>query len=635
MKGESMKDVINPTQMTVKQRQRVGGFLAQQQLPGIAHKLDEKRDFDLTHAITITLDSSGRRHYKVLGNDNKKNKADITFSDGNLVPKRQLKGEGSQAKAYVAIGKLIGDSAENPISYYEYTAAKQRLFRGEKLGQLEAKKQSDENSETPQEETGSVIIKTAAEEPTGSIVIKDVFARQHLAHEIELSKKIPHLDIQAAFETQNSKGQTVFYTDGQLFPGYSLQEILDVLEKKKIRLTELQFLALAYPLWVALQTQVHLHNIIHQDIKPENMMVAGEFIDFLMEEATNLPDNNSNWTTIKWPAADQPLKLPVINIIDFGLAKKSENDEIADKLRINRLVVGTLLYAAPEVCQLENSTEAADIYGAAVLTAELGNTPISLSKLEKLEKLEKLKIWLYKSQRQPSDNCPPPISANNLFFDNPELKKNDAIKNAVLKGLEFYPKNRPRLEDLISVFGKELLLAQLENANNLYKLESLNKLYKILKLDSKNFNILQETVDLIDTLNSNQTPEQKIKAIQDYKQKMLPLQAVATDLWEATEKIAFTGGGFLLISIVAGILSLTCLPALPLVIAAVAAAISIALLITTVVWGTYSFAASAYAFFKATPLDDAIEEVALDLKRNIPKQVTAVEPKPIANALPH
>ncbi|MGB6976942.1 MAG: PP2C family protein-serine/threonine phosphatase [Gammaproteobacteria bacterium] len=123
------------------------------------------------------------------------------------------------------------------------------------------------------------------------------------------------------------------------------------------------------------------------------------------------------------------------------------------------------------------------------------------------------------------------------------------------------------------------------------------------------------------------SPEQKIKAVEDYVQKMLPLQAKAGDLWKTTCNITLVACALLLLAIAAKILFTLFLPALP------------ALLVTAVVVGLIatpfgvsgismvrSAASSTYAFFKATPMDDAIEMVALEARRLAEQKTSPPDP---------
>ncbi len=89
--------------------------------------------------------------------------------------------------------------------------------------------------------------------------------------------------------------------------------------KGKITLLEQLLQGLAY---------LHRHGILHRDIKPENVLVTNG----------------------------------IVRLLDFGLSHKA-NDEEA--------VAGSPLYLAPEVVELEEITEAADLYSVGVLFYQL------------------------------------------------------------------------------------------------------------------------------------------------------------------------------------------------------------------------------------------------------------------------
>ncbi|MBX9687203.1 MAG: serine/threonine protein kinase [Candidatus Obscuribacterales bacterium] len=80
----------------------------------------------------------------------------------------------------------------------------------------------------------------------------------------------------------------------------------------------------------------HSRNILHRDLKPSNIMISPE-----------------------------PSELATAKIVDFGLAKESENSEQGITQTGNML--GTPIYMSPEQCRAEKAGFASDIYSLSVI----------------------------------------------------------------------------------------------------------------------------------------------------------------------------------------------------------------------------------------------------------------------------
>ncbi|MGB6976681.1 MAG: hypothetical protein WBE18_04420 [Gammaproteobacteria bacterium] len=141
--------------------------------------------------------------------------------------------------------------------------------------------------------------------------------------------------------------------------------------------------------------------------------------------------------------------------------------------------------------------------------------------------------------------------------------------------------------------------------------------------------VLKSTLELLDALdalkNSSIPLKQKTLAVENYSKKMLPLQAVVHDLWEITVIITIAACAFILLATAAKILFMAFLPALPvLLVTSIVLVIGGVPLGTSISFTMSSAASSIYAFFKATPVDDAVEAVALDSRRFLAKQPTVL-----------
>lgn len=115
-------------------------------------------------------------------------------------------------------------------------------------------------------------------------------------------------------------------------------ELLARLEDKELPLTNIQRLQIAGKVCDTINELHTNKKLIHRDIKPENFMlnIEGEII--------------------------------YVTPIDFGLAKKIENDEFVHQ---DSLVVGTRYYIAPEIDRLQQYSTYSDIWAVGVMLAEI------------------------------------------------------------------------------------------------------------------------------------------------------------------------------------------------------------------------------------------------------------------------
>lgn len=151
-------------------------------------------------------------------------------------------------------------------------------------------------------------------------------------NESVLNEKVPHLRSKKIIFNGEKKGDN-FYTAAVAaqMPGKNLTDIL-----KTEKLTTEKKLQLFLALLKAVKVQVHENGLVHRDIKPDNIMVyfkPGSYI-------------------------------PEVNIIDFGLAKLKEENDIG-------IYCGSFFYMAPEVMQRRGSSPASDLYSLSKIFCEV------------------------------------------------------------------------------------------------------------------------------------------------------------------------------------------------------------------------------------------------------------------------
>jgi eukaryotic-like serine/threonine-protein kinase len=126
-------------------------------------------------------------------------------------------------------------------------------------------------------------------------------------------------------------------------------EPLDVYLKRKGPLAFSEIVSLLQPMCKALAA-THQRNIIHRDLKPENI--------FLVK--------------------DEDEELPIIKILDFGIAKLSIPEETQTNATRAGSVIGTPAYMSPEQCEGSKAVDhRSDIYSLGVVLFEMitGRTP--------------------------------------------------------------------------------------------------------------------------------------------------------------------------------------------------------------------------------------------------------------------
>ena len=179
---------------------------------------------------------------------------------------------------------------------------------------------------------------------------KDPDKEKEILNEIEMLKSIDHPNIVKVFEFYNTKDGYYIITDyckgGELF-------------EKIIVSAPFAEAAAAYIMYQILSAVFYCHNlnIIHRDMKPENILIESE-------------EKEGGYLNIK--------------VIDFGTAT------IYDKTKSEKKVIGSAYYIAPEVLQGKYN-EKCDIWSCGVIMYILlsGKPPFGGEDDEILEKIKK------------------------------------------------------------------------------------------------------------------------------------------------------------------------------------------------------------------------------------------------------
>jgi len=164
--------------------------------------------------------------------------------------------------------------------------------------------------------------------PQGS----DRFAREVLA-----AQELQHPNIVRVYHLDEVAGQSFFTME--YVPGTSLREIIEDRKREGRTFTLEECLSVLVPVLEALQ---HAHAqsspVIHRDIKPDNIMVAGD------------------------------LSSPQVKVLDFGLAKMLS----PSRLTTTAMTMGTAYYMAPEQVQgARDIDQRADLFSVGVILYEM------------------------------------------------------------------------------------------------------------------------------------------------------------------------------------------------------------------------------------------------------------------------
>lgn len=174
-------------------------------------------------------------------------------------------------------------------------------------------------------------------------------ARERFVQEVLAAQELSHPNIVKVFHLDQWNGQSFFTME--YVPGRSLREILEARKQEGRLFTLEEAQAILIPVLNALH---HAHTqpsqVIHRDIKPDNIIVAGKF-----------------------PS-------PQVKVLDFGLAKMCSTS----KLTATAVSMGTAYYMAPEQMKDVSGVDVrTDLFAVGVMLYEMltGEIPTGRFKL--------------------------------------------------------------------------------------------------------------------------------------------------------------------------------------------------------------------------------------------------------------
>lgn len=169
---------------------------------------------------------------------------------------------------------------------------------------------------------------------------------ERFRREVSLMRRLVHPRIVRVYDYREDLSQNLALLSMELVPYGSVRQLLAEAKSRRERVPLSLALSILNQSLEAL-AEAHSDGVIHRDVTPGNVLLAGGSADQLLAE---------------------PNRDPRVKLMDFGIAGLVERSEISARSR----VLGTAAYVAPEI--LDPSVEvtpAADVYGAAAMGYEL------------------------------------------------------------------------------------------------------------------------------------------------------------------------------------------------------------------------------------------------------------------------
>jgi serine/threonine protein kinase len=162
-------------------------------------------------------------------------------------------------------------------------------------------------------------------------------AKERFAREVLAAQELAHENIIRVYNLDEESGQQFFTME--YVPGRSLRELLEERKKESRTFSLEEANKIIQPVLSALE---YAHSrrsvVVHRDVKPENIMVEGEFPDIQ------------------------------VNVVDFGLAKILSPSRFTS----SAMSMGTAYYMSPEQLGGQSDVDArSDIYSTGVVLYEL------------------------------------------------------------------------------------------------------------------------------------------------------------------------------------------------------------------------------------------------------------------------
>lgn len=207
--------------------------------------------------------------------------------------------------------------------------------------------------------------KTVAIKMIREDVMKNPVNLKRFQNEVTIAASLSHPNIVKVYDHSTIQGRP--YIVNEYIKGQTLKDALDFRSSFNMHESIAIMLQLTSALFYA-----HQHNIVHRDIKPDNI--------FILSDGT-------------------------IKLGDFGIA---ESDEVVN-LNSSSEIIGSVYYLAPEISKGKPASWQSDIYSAGVTFFELltghvpfvGDDPVNVAVMHIREKFPSVKKYL--------PNCPKEI----------------------------------------------------------------------------------------------------------------------------------------------------------------------------------------------------------------------------------
>jgi serine/threonine protein kinase len=171
--------------------------------------------------------------------------------------------------------------------------------------------------------------------------LRDNQLRSHrIAVEARALARVQHPNIVKILHADEDPRTGVFIVQ-ELLEGKDLRRLIDNLNASGRRLALLQAATIILEVADAM-IAFHLAGVFHRDLKPDNIFLHEVIVDGLKEV--------------------------LVKILDLGIAKMQHGES---KTTDRNLVVGTLLYIAPEVLMGEKASQQSDVYSLGLVLYEL------------------------------------------------------------------------------------------------------------------------------------------------------------------------------------------------------------------------------------------------------------------------
>ncbi|MFN0121310.1 MAG: protein kinase domain-containing protein [Blastocatellia bacterium] len=187
-----------------------------------------------------------------------------------------------------------------------------------------------------------------------------------MRREVVALSRIPHPNIVRFLDT-DLLGDELRYIVMERLRGATLREYMQPRGRLDLR----EAIGIAESIAAGLAT-VHQHGIIHRDLNPRNIFITNEEsnewgmgnAECGMTKEKDLP------STAGFPIPHSPFPVPVVRIIDFGIARIPQPPG-APPFTQYALLGGTISYASPEQCQNQPLDHRSDIYSLGVVLYEM------------------------------------------------------------------------------------------------------------------------------------------------------------------------------------------------------------------------------------------------------------------------